>query len=164
MAYANRILVPALALLVAACAAGPEAARPDACAAADRRAAGLADALAGRGPSEGLAEIAACPALAGSAAREAAEDAYLSGHDEGRARYCTPENAEALARAGERPTLACPPALERDFAAAYAAARAGRGTGEAAGPVVRPNVGIGVGVGDRGVSSGVSLGVGVLFP
>ena len=85
MAYANRILAAGLALLAAACAPGPEAARPDACAAADRRAAGLADALAGRGPSGGLAEIAACPALAGPAAREAAEDAYLSGHDEGRA-------------------------------------------------------------------------------
>lgn len=168
MSQAIRLPLLGAALALAGCAAvapapapGPRLAAAD-CAARDWRAAGLEAALAGEPAADGLARIAACPALAGGpTAREAAEDAFLSGHDEGRAAYCTPENARALARRGARPSLACPPHMEAAFARAWAAERAAPRPGDGGGyrPRVTPSVSLGLGIGDGGVRTGLGLGI-----
>lgn len=144
-----------------------------ACSEADWNLAGVADAMAGAAPTEGLARIAACPALAG-AARIGAEDDYLAGHDEGVARFCTYETGVEMGRARQLPSLSCPAPLAAGFQAGMAAGRAQPEqarparlpSGEdledyyAYAPRIRPWLSIGYG--SRG-GSGLSWGVGIGF-
>ncbi|MEM6441743.1 MAG: DUF2799 domain-containing protein [Pseudomonadota bacterium] len=129
-----RPLIPLMAAaLLAGCAApapsGREPLSPSAeagrelCASDRRTAWGRVDAQAGYGAAQGLALLAACPGLSGERL-DAAEDAYLAGHDQGRAAYCSPLNARSLGRRGLAQTLDCPEALQPEFDAAYAEGKA----------------------------------------
>ncbi|MEC9431371.1 MAG: DUF2799 domain-containing protein [Pseudomonadota bacterium] len=173
---AARRLALALALpLLGACASGgTDTAAADwpwsgSCGEADWNALGVADALSGERSAEGLARIAACPALAGPA-RVEAEDDYLAGHDEGVARFCTYATGVELGRARRAPALTCPAPLAPGFEAGLAEGRSQPVRTEstedalaAAGaltPRIRPWLSIGYG--SRGWS-GLSWGIGIGF-
>ena len=160
----------AAALALAACTAkapGPppvaEAPPRAVCPDGPWRDAGVADGADGLAASRGLARLAACGLPARGPAADNVMDAYLSGHAEGVAIYCSAENAFALGRARKTPTLSCPAPLADRFATAYAAGLADASPPAAepysGWPVLRPSVGIGVGSGGR-VSGGVGIGIG----
>lgn len=126
------------------------------------RDAGLADGADGRSAVQGRARLAACGLPTRGTAADDIMDAYLSGHAEGVAIYCSAENAFALGQARANPTLTCPAPLADRFAAAYAAGLADA-IPEVAGPYggwpIRPSIGIGVGGGGN-VSGGIGIGIG----
>ena len=145
-------LIPLVALALTACApVPPPQATPDC--AADWRAQGLADGRAGRPAEPALADLAACPALAAGPAREAAEDLYLSGHDEGRALWCRAAPRDAPGRAA-----ACPPELPATRAEA---APADADPDAPRRPRITPLIGLSVGVGPG--HTHVGGGVGIAF-
>lgn len=164
-------LVAALALALAGCSSAPDERRAALsgtggdCASVDWNAQGVEDALAGRSPASGLARLSGCPRLADP---DGAQDAYMAGHDEGRAAYCSPENGAWLGRHRSPPTLDCPAPLDGPFQAAYAAGlqAPAEALPEEEAPRDRPGVRLrpylSVGVGSGGWS-GASWGIGLLF-
>jgi len=167
-------LLLAAALAIAGCSSAPDERRAALsgtggdCASVDWNAQGVDDALAGRSPASGLARLSGCPRLVDP---DAAQDAYMAGHDEGRGAYCSPENGAWLGRHRVAPTLDCPAPLAGPFQAAYAA-----GLQEPAedlpeeeevadrrdrsGVRLRPYLSVGVGSGGW---SGASWGLGLSF-
>jgi hypothetical protein len=169
MTRAIRIFMATFAALaLGACAAAPGPPAVDSppratCPDGPWRAAGLDDAAQGLPRPYGEARLRACGLPDRGPSAEATMDTYLSGHAEGQAIYCSPQNAYALGRARRNPTLTCPPPMADQFAAAYAAGLADAIPAVAGSypgwPVLRPSIGIGVGGGGR-VSGGIGIGIG----
>jgi hypothetical protein len=153
-----RLILALAPLWLAACATAPDV-EPYAAAAcpADPRAAGFADATAGRPVAPGLSHLEACLADAAPEAREAALAAYARGHAHGVQVWCRPENAYELGREGLPRVHACPPEMAEAFETAYRRGVDDRGRGWPF--ALRPSLSVGVG------SSGTHVGggVGILF-
>jgi hypothetical protein len=167
MTRTNRISAAlAAALALGACAptnaplAVAEGPPPAACPTGPWRDAGLADGADGLPETRGQGRLRACGTPTDDVAAQGALDAYLSGHAEGVAIYCSADNAWQLGRARRNPTLTCPASLAERFAASYAAGLA-EAIPPVAGPMgLRPAMSPSFGVGIGGASG---FGIGIRF-
>ncbi len=111
----RRILATALLLALAACSSSSGMGEAE-CQTADWRAIGYEDGAQGYSPESFGGRRKAC-AEHGVTAKF---DAYQSGHAEGLARFCRPQNGYQLGTRGQRYTGICPAHLEGAFLAAHA--------------------------------------------
>lgn len=134
------LTVPALALLLAACASVPEAERAAACATTDWAEYGRGDGRLGVPEADRADKFEDCAELG----KGADLDAYRAGRAEGLREFCTLDRGYEVGRDGRRNPQVCPPDLALAFDQGWERGRKDR-------PRVSygPSVGFGLGFGSR---------------
>lgn len=111
----RRILATAFLLVLGACSSSKTFMSEAECQTAEWRAIGYEDGAQGLGPTVFGKRRKACAEHGVTAKFEA----YLSGHEEGQAYFCRPENGYRIGSKGYRYNGICPPHLEGPFMDAY---------------------------------------------